>query len=342
MTRSRRASIVLLVGVLLGLAATALAHADVPLIEGEFRLEPGEEFVVPTALHYHRLALRYRVAGADDTAFSLRVVLGSEPDALDDAPATATMLQATLAGSGSRSQLIPCCDGVAYQEMLLELRNDGDAPATLELRAWALHDEFAVVSTRVEPGAAIVPAALFGLLGLAAWGAVRGSRTRSHRVAGRAARQALRGSAALFGVAVVAVVALGATGMVRYGGGPVDGIVAVMADLPIPGGPFGSRAALAMGVLLLSWLTAHGLWYAAVASGTGVDATGQGSALRTRRLGAALAATSLMGGVSMGVSYGSWVPPILALLLVAPVVMVLGTLRRSAGTVGASGDLRPS
>lgn len=306
----------------------ALAHPDVMLHDGPLRLAPGEVVVRPMALHFHRLVARWAVHGPAAEGLWLLVVPAETAGASASAPED-TWFAAPLVGHGRLSHLIDCCMDVAYRHLLLVLRNDGEATVTLDLRAWAMHDEFAVVSARAEQGAVEVPLALFALLGAASLAAVARDRRRLDRaVAPRG--WALTASANLFVTALATAAALGFAGASRYGGGPVDGMIAVLADVPLPGGPFGSRAALLLGVLLLAWLAAIGAWVLAV---------GQGAHRRSRwalPLGAALAVASLAGGLAMSWTYaGSVVPAALAVALATPVAMSAWLLQRAVAATAA-------
>jgi hypothetical protein len=309
----RRVACLLALAVTL-LAGSATAHPDLPLLNERVRLEPEGSLVVRTALHYHRLVARYHMAEPSDGVVALRVVRGDdvssasatpfEPDPAD------VLLDEALTGSGVVNRLVPCCLDVAWQSVVVELRNDGTVPVTLDLRLWAVHDEFAVVSLRAEDGAATIPLALFGLLGGA--GLVAGRRREGGQ--GPASRPWGRIASTLFVTAGVAALALAVTGMARYGGGPSDGLVAIVADLPVPGSVFGSRAATVMSVLMVAWLGAIGAWFAAARH----HESGDGPGLAV--LGAALATVTLASAAVMSVSYGgSWVPVAQGLVLAVPV-----------------------
>jgi len=307
----------------------ALAHPDVMLHDGPLRLAPGEVVVRPMALHFHRLVARWAVHGPATEGLWLLVVPAETVGASASAPEDA-WFAAPLFGDGRLSQLIDCCMDVSYRHLLLVLRNDGDVTVALDLRAWAMHDEFAVVSARAEQGAVEVPLALFALLGFASLAAAARDRRRlDGAVVPRG--WALTASAGLFAAALATAAALGFAGAVRYGGGPVDGMIAVLADVPLPGGPFGSRAALLLGVLLLAWLAAIGAWVLAV---------GQGAHRRSRwalPLGTVLAFVSLAGGIAMSWTYGgSVVPAALGLVLATPVAVSAWRLRAAATATTAA------
>lgn len=321
-------------GLLLVLAgvATAGAHADVPLVDGTLALAPGASHVVPLALHYHRIVARYAVEPATATGVTLFVRRSDPTRAAGPVPSGGGVLYGkALRGEGRNSQLIACCDGVAYAPMELELRNDGDAPVTLDVRAWAVHDEFAVLVARAEPGALEAPLALFAGLGVAAAALVR--RERRRLVRSRHAHAGLPatfwGSAGLAATGVLVVAALGVAGALRYGGGPVDGLIAIMADVPVPGGPFGSRAALLLGVLLLAWVAAVALWLACLHQGA------HRASPWPARLGVALAFVSLGGGLALVWTYGlAWSPVLLGTVLAAP----LAWAARVAARAGVGGS----
>lgn len=323
-------SIAVLVAVAVTLAGIALAHPDVPIVQDTLTLRPGVSVAYPMAIHYHRVVGRYRVqnARAHDVTFAI-LDEGDYRNLGEASGATRPVRRRLQADGGSFQHLVPCCLGTAYTPYRLLVRNDGKTPVSLDVRAWAVHDEFAVVVHRAEAGAAAAPAALFVVL-LAATGRAMGAlRARARRrampsapVAGPVnprAAYALRWSTALFLGACVAALALGTAGAARYGAGPVDGMVAIMADLPLPGGPFGSRGATMMGVLLVAWIATHGTWLGAVHLGAGAP---------TVRLGMAIGAVTLVAGAAMAWTYGAWMVPIgLAALLGLPVLVLAGVVR---------------
>jgi hypothetical protein len=198
----------------------------------------------------------------------------------------------------------------------------------VDLRAWLVHDEFAVVVQRAEPGALEVPLALFLALGVSATTvSARGRRRRIDVVGGAGARSPgalpLAWSAGVFVWACALAAGLAVAGIARYGTGPIDGLIAIMADVPVPGGPFGSRAATVMGVLMLAWMASIGLWVRAVHAGAHVWSRW------TARLGLGLAAVSLAAGVAMGWTYGAWAVPLgLALVLAVPLAACSLALRQ--------------
>jgi hypothetical protein len=309
------------------LAPGARAHADVPIVDTTLHLAPGEAFEVPLTLHFHRLVARYRVHDRETHGVTLTVVRSvAMPPAEGD-----VLVAVPLRGSGRLSRLIDCCIGVDYADVVLVVRHEGAAPLTVDLRAWAVHDEFAVVAARAEAGALEVPLALFGGLGAVALWTARRTRRRP-AAAWRALPATFRGSVASFVAAIAIALLLGVAGAVRYGSGPIDGMIAVMADLPIPGGPFGSRAALLLGVLLLMWVTSIGLWIASVALGAP-----RGSPWPAR-FGVVLAGASLAGGLAMSAAYAfSLVPVLLGSVLAVPLAvsarLVAAPRRTAAGTV---------
>ena len=333
--------------VLLPASSWARAHPDARLFDGTLSLDPGEAVTRPMALHFHRLVASWTVddratddlagddrAGDDRAADGLwlLVVPAEAPGAARIAPAEA-WFAAPLAGEGRLSHLIDCCLGIDYRHFLWVVRNDGDAPAGLRLRAWALHDEFAVVAARAESGALEVPLVLFAGLGAAALFVASRERRRAaaSRPRGSAtATNALRLAALLLAMSVAAASLLGSAGGLRYGGGPVDGMIAVLADLAVPGGPFGSRAAFLLAWLLLAHMAAIAAWIVAV---------DRGAHLRSRwapPLGAVLAAVSLGGGVAMAVTYdNSLVPAALGLVLGAPLAVTVWQVRKSASSAAS-------
>lgn len=320
---------------LLALAGTAAhAHADVPLVDATVRLEPGAAFELPMALHFHRLAVRYRVHGGEDAGLALHVVrdgTGRTPDPGRSGEAH-VLLTEPLVGRGSLSRLVPCCLGESYTDLTLVVRHDGAAPATVDLRAWAVHDEFAVVAQRAEAGAFGVPGALFAALGTAALVTTGRVVRRFPRYVpappdGTTVRpRLLWASGALLVLASIVATTLGVAGAVRYGGGPVAGMIAILADVNVPGGPFGSRGAFLLAVLLLVWVGAIAAWIVGVAQGTHLATPW------TVRLGTAFAVLSVVAGTAMAWTYGgSWVPLALGAILAVPIGTCAVWLARDRG-----------
>lgn len=316
--------------------SAASAHPDVALVDGPLTLAPGARHVVPMALHFHRLVATYAVSQDEATEVTLLVRHGDPNRDAGAVPAAEGVLYGTaLHGQGRISQLLACCDGIPFADLELELRNDGDAPVTVDVRVWAVHDDFAVVAARAESGALEVPLALFAALGVAAvaigWRDRRAPRVR--RATGLP--PTFWGSATLCAAGLLASAALGVAGAARYGGGLVAGMVAVMADVPVPGGPFGSRAALVMGVLLLLWVTAIALWLACVRQGAHRVSPWPG------RLGGALALSSLGGGLAMAWTYGlAWTPAVLGVVLGAPIAWVAWVAGRAPGAAPVAATRR--
>lgn len=302
-------------------ASGAGAHADIPLVDGRVRVEPGVAYELPMSLHFHRLVGRYRVEGDGAPALALYVVRGhpelgaSGTGDVHPPPAADVLVGMPLGDEGAINRLVPCCLGEAYADLSLVVRHDGAEPVGLDLRVWAVHDEFAVVARRAEPGALEVPLVLFLALGAA----VLATTNRVLRRAPGEAREpdrwrfALRVSGTLWAVACAAGGALALVGVVRYGGGPIAGTLAVLADLDVPGGPFGSRAATLLGVLLLAWCTGIASW--SVAVGRGAHRASPWAV----HLGTAFVLASAATGLAMAWTYdGAWVPLLLAAVLAVP------------------------
>lgn len=309
---------------------TARAHADVPVVDATVDLEPGEALTLPMALHFHRLVTRYDVRGGAGGSLRLTVVPGVG-EAGDADPAAGPAIDEELRGRGRWARLIPCCRDVAYHPFTLRLSNDGAAAVTADLRAFAVHDDFAVVAQRAEVGAAGVPAVLFLGVGIAAVGAGRRARREAGRPVRAGAVAPVRASAALFLLAGAAATTLAFAGALGYASGLASGMVAILADLPVPGGPFGSRAAFVMGLLLLAWLASAFLWIVGVARGA------HRRSPWVARLGWALTCASLTGGAVMALGYDrSWVPPALAALLAVPLaaLSIEATLGPGASDAG--------
>jgi hypothetical protein len=322
------------VACLLSAASLVWAHPDAMLVDGRLTIEPGASATFPASVHFHRLVARYQVVGPDAANVRLEVV--------PFADGSTEVASASLRGAGRLHHLIDCCLEADWSGYDVIVRNDGPAAATLELRAWVVHDEFAVVARAAESGAVEVPLVLFLGLGAAAVLVAHRARVRQARHGGSPSggRRAYLWSRGLFGAAVAMAVALAFAGMLRYGTGPVSGLVAVMADLPVPGGPFGSRMALVMGVLLLMWVGAVGAWIAAVAGGAHLA-----SPRAIAGLGLALAVVHLAGGFAMGWTYGALGVPVgLGLALALPLTASVAVLRptsRSAHRSAGSGAARP-
>jgi hypothetical protein len=324
--------------------AVVHAHPDEPVVDATLRLAPGEIVAIPMAVHYHRLVARYRTHPADAPGATLRVIpAGSTPAGDAVAGGAAAGFEARLGGAGRLHHLIDCClarDDAAYE---LWLSNEGGAPLELDVRAWLVHDEFAVIAHRAEPGALEAPLMIFLGLGGAALLATSRRRQR-HREPGGAAGGATRARGSLafawsfgsFVAACVMALGLGVAGMARYGTGLAAGSMAIMADVPLPGGPFGSRGSVAMGVLLLVWMASLALWTLAIH---------RGAHLRSPwpvRMVLAVAAVGLIAAVTVGWDYGRWAVPLgLGAVLVLPLsVSARWLMRLEAGTRPGGGWLR--
>jgi hypothetical protein len=304
----------------------AAAHPDGAVVEGSLSLAPGEAVAFPMSVHFHRLVATYRVEGAQPVV--LEVVTGA------DASAGRVAYQAPLVDRGRLHHLLACCLDAAFSDYSLVVRNEGAERARLHLRAWLVHDEFAVVAWAAEPGAVEVPGVLFLGLGVGSVLAAVGVRRRRGGAAADPGRReaaggrAYRWSLRFFAPALLLAVTAGIAGALRYGTGVVSGMVAIMADIPVPGGPFGSRASVLMGLLLLAWVVSIVLWIVAVRRGRVPTAS------RVMLLGGALAAVSLGGAAAMALDYGLWLVPVgLGLALAAPLaasVFALASGSRSA------------
>ena len=315
----------------------ALAHPDERVIDATLTLAPGEVVTVPVSLHFHRLVTTYRVHEGMAPGITLRLV--ADPGAPEGRKAhtgAAPAVEAALLGEGVFHELVPCCLGAAYSDYRLDVSNDGAAPLTLDLRVWLVHDDFAVVAWRAEAGALEVPFALFLLLGVASTvTSTRGARRwRPGAVApavGPRGGVLLAWSVGLFVWACAVAVGLAAVGTARYGGGPVDAMIAVLADVHVPGGAFGSRAALVMGVLLLAWVGSIATWTGAVRRGA------HARFAATTHIARAIALVSLIGGAAMAWTYASWSTPLgLALVIAVPLWASAGRLERARERVPAA------
>lgn len=306
-----------LVAIALG---TAVAHPDVPVIETSLRLEPGQAESGPMSVHYHRLVGHLKAAAGELQGLTLHLMA---EDVWRESGTAATDVEVTGLQSdadGTRiNHLVRCCLGDVYTPYRWVLRNEGNRPVDVDLRLWAVHDDFAVVVDRAEPGAFSVPLVLFLAMAVTAIvGTRRGLSKSAHRLLG--AKRAFVWSLSLAGACVVLAGALALGGMLRYGAGPVDGMVAILADVPVPGGPFGSRDALVMGLMMVGWCAAIGAWARAAA----LAAPGQSPGIG--RFGFLLGLTSLLTGVGLGWTYGAFfVPVVLGAVLGAP-LMVCGVM----------------
>ena len=287
---------------------------------------------------------------ADRTATRAASGFPSALDRLYDATPTVTLLvldeaahlrsgeaalpeEAALAIEGAPdatvNHLLRCCDENVYSDYFLVVRNDGAEPIDVDLRMWNVHDDFAVVVDRAETGAFTIPLGIFLALAIAAGRAVRRERAGVRNSSAFAGTQTTLApslgdqrlplsfwlSLGLAAFACFVALSLAAFGASRYPAGLVDGMVAAMADLPVPAGPFGSRDALVMGVLLLAWSGAVACWVRSVSVG----------AARASRWPAALAIgigiVTLIGGALMGWTYRSpVVPGTLGLVLGIPLI----------------------
>ena len=324
---------------LLVVTSFALAHPDELVVDGTLQLAPGETVAFSVPVHYHRLVATYRLHDPASEGVTLTVTDARGRLTADhETPLGTAEFTAPLRGEGRLHHLIECCFGVDYADFEVRLRNDGGAPAALDLRAWVVHDEFAVVVHRAEGGALEVPLVAFlGVGVVAAMVSLRQRRREGRDLAGPDVQKSVRGavtlgwSMGLFVWACLMALGLGVAGASRYGTGLVDGVMAIMADVPVPGGPFGSRAATVMGVLMLVWLTSIALWIRSVQLGV------HRASAWPSRLGMALAVVSLFSGVAMGWTYGSWVVPIvLGLVLAVPLALSsLSVSRRLASAPAA-------
>lgn len=307
--------------------STGWSHADFRVADATFTLAPGEERTFPMSVHYHRLVGRFDVAGAEQAAVKF-IVLDGATWASEGATASSELAEFVLPSEDAPvlNYLVRCCDDATYTPYMLVARNPGSAATTVDLYAWTVHDDFAVVVDRAENGAFGIPFVLFAALGALALG----TAMRSRRGAGRNRRRvskALRWSVGVALTAGVLALGLGIAGAMRYDTGLVVGLIAVLADLPVPGGPFGSRAAAVMGVLMLGWLGAVGAWIGSIPTGPRMPVA---------TVGALLGGVSLLGGVLLGSAYGALAVP-LALgvvlgipLMVAAWLVIAGPRRPAA------------
>jgi hypothetical protein len=295
----------------LGLALVALAalpvaaagHGDVPLVRETVTLGPGESVRYLGHVHYHRLVGRVSADGP----VVVRLV-----DAHDGSVAFET-------GSATRhafSELIRCCDDLAWADYLLEIENVGPGAAVVSARVVLVHDDLAVMVWGTESGtrAAIV---ILGLLWAGIlWLAVR-SRARPAR---------LRRAAAAAGIVWAVPVALLAWGTTRYGGGGVGAFIAGLSDLPVlPWNPIVSRVSLLLGLAAISWGTAGVFW---ARSGPGEH---RGSWLA---IGATLVAAVGATAILVIAAYGDpWIPAVWTAVGIAPMLGVLA-VRLREGTGG--------
>ncbi len=274
------------------------AHENRRVHEGRILLAAGERIAFPADLHYHRLVGTVRVVpgsgAAGDTGVLLRVVRAGSADTL------------TLAGPAHDlrvSRLVPCCLGVDWSPHLVIVENPGGGAVEVRLRLVLLHDGFAVIGANSEPGAAISAlgwfggfAALFGFLLL------RGPVASGSR--GGALAWYLRSQGALW----LAASALAGWGMLRYGGGPAGGIIAVGADLPwIPNAILTTQDLIFL-LLMLLWLLSVALWTGAARRGRSREAPER---LRVGLAGVVLGAGSFLAATVWAAEYGLILVPAL-------------------------------
>jgi hypothetical protein len=299
----RRRSLEFALVALAALPAAAAAHGDVPLVRETVTLGPGESVRYLGHLHYHRLVGRVSADGP----VVVRLV-----DAHDGSVA----FERESATRHAFSELIACCDHLAWADYFLEIENAGPGEAVVSARVVLVHDDLAVMVWGTESGtrAAIV---ILGLL----WAGVLWLTVRSRARPARLARAAAAGS--FVWALPVALLVLGAA---RYGGGGVGAFIAGLSDLPVlPWNPIVSRVSILLGLAGIAWGTAGVLW---ARSGPG---EGRG---RWLAIGAALVAAVGATAILVILAYGDpWIPAIWTAVAIAPMLGVL-RVRLHEGTGG--------
>lgn len=305
---ARASRVVVLVAALAAGTGAAWAHPDLPIFDGAIRLAPGEALERLVPLHYHRVVGRYRVSGAGATQVSFT---------LQNALASGGQASVLARREGGRfNHLVSCCLGEDETPFRFRVRNEGPDEVEVTLFAFAAHDDLAVVTHRAEGGALEIPMMMFLGLGVAAGLVSWRRRPLRARADDQSVPPALRFSMAAAVISSAGGLALAVAGMLRYGGGPLEGLIAAMADLPVSGGPYGSRDALVLGLVMLAWLAAIGAWVRAL------GVAGPRHARRVAYWGLFLAGVSLAMGVLVGWTYGSYpVPVALGVALGAPLLM---------------------
>ncbi|HEX9816728.1 MAG TPA: hypothetical protein VGB18_07090, partial [Candidatus Thermoplasmatota archaeon] len=184
-------------------------------------LSPQEEFEFRRGLHYHRMV--GEVSQPTPTSLLELTVTG---------PSGSTQSVSSNFDGALVNQLITCCkSGNTWDEHVILLRNTGERPATINVQLTFLHDDFAVIAYDAEPGAwwqTLLVSVL--LLGIPAWIATGRVASDPGKV-----RRWVRIGAGSLGAAWGLAGLLSLIGMVRFGGGPLNGSLTAHEPFPVPG-----------------------------------------------------------------------------------------------------------
>jgi hypothetical protein len=281
-------AVVLTLGLLL-VPSSVAAHENRPVYRGTLELGPGEGVSLGADLHYHRFVGRVRVVG--DGIGEVRLdLIGGDGRTIE-----------RLGGPGAEfvlNRLVRCCKGAAWSPFAVRLENPGASPIRVEVDLVLLHDGVAVLTDDAEPGAAATALFWFvlfsGVFGYRLW-----RRTPGEGRSTIWARRAAFGHLAMWAGAG----ALGVVGMLRYGGGPVAGNIAVAADLPWIPGPILTTQDLFLGACIGLWAFSVGAWSRAARIAP--------EDRSVARLGILLGGGAILAAGIWAVEYGSWVVPAL-------------------------------
>ena len=302
-----RAPATLAVALTLGLflvPSSVAAHENRPVYRGTLEMGPGEGVSLGAELHYHRLVGRVRVVGEGGGEVRLDLI-GEDGRTIE-----------RLAGPGAElvlNRLVRCCKGAAWSLFTVRIENPGPAPIRVEVDLVLLHDGVAVLTDDAEPGAAATALFWFflfsGVFGLFLWRRTPGGvRSTSW------ARRAALGHLAMWAGAGT----VGVAGMLRYGGGPVAGNIALAADLPWIPGPILTTQDLLLGAYMGLWAFSVGAWSRAARSAP--------EDRSVARLGILLGGGSILAAGIWAVEYGSWVVPALVAVGSSALPLLCGIL----------------
>lgn len=221
---------------LLALPSVA-AHGDVLGVKETVTLLPQEEFEFRRGLHYHRMV--GEVSQPTPTSLLELTVTG---------PRGSTQSVSSNFNGALVNHLITCCkSGNTWDEHVILLRNTGERHATINVQLTFLHDDFAVIAHDAEPGAwwqTLLVGVL--LLGIPAW--IATARVASDP---RKVRRWVRVGAGSLGAAWGLAGLLSIIGMLRFGGGPLNGSLTVHEPFPVPGFFVNSNLVTALPLMLL-------------------------------------------------------------------------------------------
>ncbi len=275
------------------------AHGDVRGLDETVPLSTGESYDVLRAVHYHRL-----VGSVEATGVSMPLVVKvTGPDGA----------ARTVAGPDDSlrvNHLIACCKGEVWTDHTITVQNQGSQEAFVRIDLSLLHDDFAVVAEDAEPGAqwqTLLSAVV--LAAVPAWSARRPA-TPDREAAARWFRIGAWSLASAWAV----VVLMSLVGMVRFGGGLLQGSLTALQPVPVTGGFVNSHLLVAV-PLAAAWVVALAGW--AVASRRSVAV----GARPARWLAYAAAAGPVVFGLLFAVEYGN--PLLAAFLGLLPAAAIL-------------------